>query len=159
MSESKNMITKKTILHNHLSGLDDDIVAILDKFEELVGNASSSLIPIKSSRILELNHFDHLYLRARAGNACLLGCSVLVIASISVSSPGNGVFKALLSAMMVHARSNNYLLKIENVLNPEFRMFLTREGFVFPGEEWICGSGYWSPIDVITTNELKSLPV
>ena len=41
------------------------------------------------------------------------------------------------------ADEQNYILKIENVLPPLFRKYLIQEGFVFPGEPWMCGSGYW----------------
>ncbi|EFH3073481.1 hypothetical protein BFU84_001569 [Escherichia coli] len=73
----------------------------------------------------------------------VLGYPVMVVSTISVKKPGTGIFRALLAELKCIADEQNYILKIENVLPPLFRKYLIQEGFVFPGEPWMCGSGYW----------------
>ncbi|HHM0785733.1 TPA: hypothetical protein ACRGCG_004006 [Klebsiella pneumoniae] len=51
-----------------------------------------------------------------------------------------------------------YLLKIESVISQELRRYLARQMFVFIGEEWECGSGYWVPEDDPVYPSLNTLP-
>ncbi|RCK02159.1 hypothetical protein DM059_06655, partial [Klebsiella pneumoniae] len=52
----------------------------------------------------------------------------------------------------------HYLLKIESVISQELRRYLVRQMFVFIGEEWECGSGYWVPEDDPVYPSLNTLP-
>lgn len=52
----------------------------------------------------------------------------------------------------------SYLLKIESVISQELRRYLLRQMFVFIGEEWECGSGYWVPEDDPVYPSLNTLP-
>jgi hypothetical protein len=70
------------------------------------------------------------------------GYPVMVVSTISVKEPGTGIFRALLAELKCIADEQNYILKIENTASL-FRTTLIQEGFVFPGEPWMCGSGYW----------------
>ncbi|EFZ4562092.1 hypothetical protein BL992_000027 [Shigella flexneri] len=65
----------------------------------------------------------------------------------------------LLSELKNLSIQEGYMLKIENVLPPNFRVFLVREGFIFPGESWVCGSGYWLPESEVLKNGINSLLV
>ncbi|MGE9627722.1 hypothetical protein ACQP3I_30790, partial [Escherichia coli] len=78
---------------------------------------------------------------------------------ISVKTPGKGFFRQLLSKLKEAAETNNYILKVENVISTELREFLIREGFSFPGERWMCGSGYWAPSSLRLNDQLSTLPV
>ncbi|MCG5115963.1 hypothetical protein MBF91_18990, partial [Escherichia coli] len=65
----------------------------------------------------------------------------------------------LLSELKNLSIQEGYMLKIENVLPPNFRVFLVREGFIFPGESWVCDSGYWLPESEVLKNGINSLLV
>ncbi|EFH7156777.1 hypothetical protein K5009_004839 [Escherichia coli] len=93
------------------------------------------------------------------GNCNLLGYSVLVISSISIFHRGKGIFSALLSELKTLTANEGYMLQIENVLTPHFRNFLIRQGFIFPGDSWMCGSGYWVYDTEILLNHTQDLPV
>ncbi|MCL5619282.1 hypothetical protein M5Y46_11360 [Escherichia coli] len=113
----------------------------------------------KSMKVQGLQLVDELYIRARTGKMSYLGSSVLVVATISVKTPGKGFFRQLLSKLKEAAETNNYILKVENVISTELREFLIREGFSFPGERWMCGSGYWAPSSLRLNDQLSTLPV
>ncbi|ELW0055629.1 hypothetical protein SHX58_004815 [Escherichia coli] len=121
----------------------EDLLKIKKVFADLITQASDGKIPIRSSHVHGLHHFEELYIRARAGMCSVLGYPVMVVSTISVKEPGTGIFRALLAELKCIADEQNYILKIENVLPPLFRKYLIQEGFVFPGEPWMCGSGYW----------------
>ncbi|HFL4665281.1 TPA: hypothetical protein ACG328_004699 [Escherichia coli] len=110
-------------------------------------------------KVQGLQLVDELYIRARTGKMSYLGSSVLVVATISVKTPGKGFFRQLLSKLKEAAETNNYILKVENVISTELREFLIREGFSFPGERWMCGSGYWAPSSLRLNDQLSTLPV
>lgn len=120
-----------------------DLLKIKKVFADLLTQASDGKIPIRSSHVHGLHHFEELYIRARAGMCSVLGYPVMVVSTISVKVPGTGIFRALLAELKCIAVEKHYILKIENVLPPPFRKYLIQERFVFPGEAWMCGSGYW----------------
>lgn len=146
---------------NQSDGLDfnPDIAIILDAFNTLVINTRGKFIPIKSLRLYELEFFYNLYIRVRTGNCALLNFPVLVIASVGVTEMAQGCFSALLLQLKKLAIKERYMLKIENVLTPYFRDFLTREGFIFPFDEMLSGSCYWLPEGCASIEELSQLPV
>ncbi|MDF9728139.1 hypothetical protein P4S18_026860, partial [Klebsiella pneumoniae] len=45
-----------------------------------------------------------------------------------------------------------------HVISQELRRYLARQMFVFIGEEWECGSGYWVPEDDPVYPSLNTLP-
>lgn len=69
-----------------------------------------------------------------------------------------GCFSTLLSHLKAHCKNKSYLLKIESVISQELRRYLVRQMFVFIGEEWECGSGYWVPEDDPVYPSLNTLP-
>lgn len=141
------------------SELKSDFQKIFNGFSELLSQANASIFQNKSAHIRDLKHFEELFLRVRTGKCNLLGHSVLVVSSISIKTTGQGIFSALLSELKTLAVQEGYMLKVENVLTPNFRAFLIREGFVFPGESWMCGSGYWLPDSEALKNGINALPV
>ncbi len=151
--------TKRADSSLPLSELKSDFRKILGGFFELLSQANASIFQNKSAHIRDLKHFEELFLRVRTGKCNLLGHSVLVISSISIKHPGQGIFSTLLSELKTLAVQEGYMLKIENVLTPNFRVFLVREGFIFPGESWMCGSGYWLPESEVLKNGINALPV
>ncbi|MGP8956847.1 hypothetical protein ACT024_27530 [Enterobacter mori] len=136
-----------------------DIEKILQSFSALMNEAEKSIFHSRSMQVHGLQFVDELYIRARMGKMSYLGSPVLVVATISVKTPGQGFFRELLSKLKEAAETNNLILKIENVINTELRDFLTREGFSFPGERWMCGSGYWAPSSLRLNDHLCTLPV
>ncbi|VVY65454.1 Uncharacterised protein [Escherichia coli] len=124
-----------------------------------MNEAEKSIFHSRSMQVHGLQFVDELYIRARMGKMSYLGSPVLVVATISVKTPGQGFFRELLSKLKEAAETNNLILKIENVINTELRDFLTREGFSFPGERWMCGSGYWAPSSLRLNDHLCTLPV
>lgn len=138
---------------------DRDINKILQSFTHLMVEAKKSIFHSKSMKVQGLQLVDELYIRARTGKMSYLGSSVLVVATISVKTPGKGFFRQLLSKLKEAAETNNYILKVENVISTELREFLIREGFSFPGEQWMCGSGYWAPSSLRLNDQLSTLPV
>lgn len=108
-----------------------DLLKIKKVFADLITQASDGKIPIRSSHVHGLHHFEELYIRARAGMCSVLGYPVMVVSTISVKEPGTGIFRALLAELKCIADEQNYILKIENVLPPLFRKYLIQEGFVF----------------------------
>lgn len=120
-----------------------DLLKIKKVFADLITQASNGKIPIRSSHVHGLHHFEELYIRARAGMCSVLGYPVMVVSTVSVKESGTGIFSALLTELKCIADEKDYILKIENVLPPPFRKYLIQESFVFPGEAWMCGSGYW----------------
>ncbi|EPL8955603.1 hypothetical protein RFE82_005329 [Klebsiella pneumoniae] len=60
--------------------------------------------------------------------------------------------------LKAHCKNKSYLLKIESVISQELRRYLARQMFVFIGEEWECGSGYWVPEDDPVYPSLNTLP-
>jgi hypothetical protein len=92
---------------------------------------AKSIFHSKSMKVQGLQLVDELYIRARTGKMSYLGSSVLVVATISVKTPGKGFFRQLLSKLKEAAETNNYILKVENVISTELREFLIREGFHF----------------------------
>lgn len=139
--------------------LESDLLKIKDGFFVLLEHAVLSMSHHKSSHLHGLKHFEEVYLRVRTGNCNLLGYSVLVISSISIFHRGKGIFSALLSELKTLTASEGYMLQIENVLTPHFRNFLIRQGFIFPGDSWMCGSGYWVYDTEILLNHTQDLPV
>lgn len=137
----------------------NDITKILNAFITLMNAAQECIFHSKSMKVQGLELVDELYIRARTGKMSYLGSPVLVVATISVKTPGKGFFRQLLSELKEAAETNNYILKIENVINTELREFLIREGFSFPGERWMCGSGYWAPSSLRHNDRLSTLPV
>ncbi len=137
----------------------NDITKIFNAFITLMNAAEKSVFHSKSMQIHGLQLVDELYIRAQTGKMSYLGSPVLIVATISVKSPGKGFFKELLSKLKETAESNKCILKIENVINTELREFLIREGFSFPGERWMCGSGYWAPSSLGLNDHLPTLPV
>lgn len=137
----------------------NDITKILNAFITLMNAAQECIFHSKSMKVQGLEFVDELYIRARTGKMSYLGSPVLVVATISVKTPGKGFFRQLLSELKEAAETNNYILKIENVINTELREFLIREGFSFPGERWMCGSGYWAPSSLRHNDRLSTLPV
>lgn len=107
-----------------------DLLKIKKVFADLITQASDGKIPIRSSHVHGLHHFEELYIRARAGMCSVLGYPVMVVSTISVKEPGTGIFRALLAELKCIADEQNYILKIENVLPPLFRKYLIQEGFV-----------------------------
>lgn len=152
------LISSSTSDSVRMDYINADIKEIINSYTKLLFEAQKSIIPIKSKKIYGLKHFADLYIRARAGKCWGIGIDVLVVSSISVSKPGNGVFKSLLSSLKILATEKSYLLKIESVINLGFRDFLCREGFVFPGDPSMCGSGYWAPSHILPVIELEKLP-
>ena len=138
---------------------DRDINKILQSFTHLMVEEKKSIFHSKSMKVQGLQLVDELYIRARTGKMSYLGSSVLVVATISVTTPGKGFFRQLLSKLKEAAETNNYILKVENVISTELREFLIREGFSFPGERWMCGSGYWAPSSLRLNDQLSTLPV
>lgn len=138
---------------------DRDINKILQSFTHLMVEAKKSIFHSKSMKVQGLQLVDELYIRARTGKMSYLGSSVLVVATISVKTPCKGFFRQLLSKLKEAAETNNYILKVENVISTELREFLIREGFSFPGERWMCGSGYWAPSSLRLNDQLSTLPV
>lgn len=137
----------------------NDITKILNAFITLMNAAEECIFHSKSMKVQGLELVDELYIRARTGKMSYLGSPVLVVATISVKTPGKGFFRQLLSELKEAAETNNYILKVENVINTELREFLIREGFSFPGERWMCGSGYWAPSSLRHNDRLSTLPV
>nr|WP_228720605.1 hypothetical protein [Klebsiella pneumoniae] len=84
--------------------------------------------------------------------------TVLVVSSVSVFITNQGCFSTLLSHLKAHCKNKSYLLKIESVISQELRRYLVRQMFVFIGEEWECGSGYWVPEDDPVYPSLNTLP-
>ncbi|ENU9400533.1 hypothetical protein ACE21V_002045 [Salmonella enterica] len=151
--------TKRGDFSLPFSELKPDFQKILNGFSELLSQANASIFQNKSAHIRDLKYFEELFLRVRTGKCNLLGHTVLVISSISIKYTGQGIFSALLSELKNLSIQEGYMLKIENVLPPNFRVFLVREGFIFPGESWVCGSGYWLPESEVLKNGINSLPV
>lgn len=137
----------------------NDITKISNAFITLMNAAEKSVFHSKSMQIHGLQLVDELYIRAQTGKMSYLGSPVLIVATISMKSPGKGFFKELLSKLKETAETNKCILKIENVINTELREFLIREGFSFPGERWMCGSGYWAPSSLGLNDHLSTLPV
>lgn len=123
--------------------LNSDIEIIINTFEKLMFNLEKKIFPVKSCYVTGLSLFEDIYIRSRTGSLSMLGKPVLVVSSISVLYPQQGCFSALLSRLKLHCIANSYILKIESVIAPELRSYLKRQRFVFVGEEWECGSGYW----------------
>jgi len=86
-----------------------------------------------------------MYLRFRSGPQCLWERPVLVIATIDVHNSGKGTFSELLARTKQLCRERDWVLQIENVLVPKFRLFLSRGGFITAGIDADCshGSMYW----------------
>ena len=103
---------------------DRDINKILQSFTHLMVEAKKSIFHSKSMKVQGLQLVDELYIRARTGKMSYLGSSVLVVATISVKTPGKGFFRQLLSKLKEAAETNNYILKVENVISTELREFL-----------------------------------
>nr|WP_085865876.1 hypothetical protein [Klebsiella quasipneumoniae] len=117
--------------------LEADITNIINTFERLMDESNKSIIPVKSRHVDGLALFENMYIRARSKHASLLGKPVLVVS---------------------HCKNKSYLLKIESVISQELRRYLARQMFVFIGEEWECGSGYWVPEDDPVYPSLNTLP-
>lgn len=69
---------------------DRDINKILQSFTHLMVEAKKSIFHSKSMKVQGLQLVDELYIRARTGKMSYLGSSVLVVATISVKTPGKG---------------------------------------------------------------------
>ena len=95
---------------------DRDINKILQSFTHLMVEAKKSIFHSKSMKVQGLQLVDELYIRARTGKMSYLGSSVLVVATISVKTQGKGFFRQLLSKLKEAAETNNYILKVENVI-------------------------------------------
>ncbi|HBC1342073.1 TPA: hypothetical protein IF275_000782 [Escherichia coli] len=138
--------------------LETDITNIINAFERLMDESNRSIIPVKSRHVDGLSLFENMYIRARSKHASLLGKPVLVVSSVSVFITNQGCFSTLLSHLKAHCKNKSYLLKIESVISLELRRYLVRQMFVFIGEEWECGSGYWVPEDDPVYPSLNTLP-
>ncbi len=86
-----------------------------------------------------------IYLRFRSGCQALWQRPVLVLATIDVRNSGQGTFSALLARTKDLCRERDWVLQVENVINPKFRRFLLRGGFTPQGIDAKVshGSLYW----------------
>lgn len=139
--------------------LDADIKKIINNFEKSMAECDVKIIQVKSKHVDGLSLFEEMYIRTRSGSFSLLGKPVLVVSSVSVLIKNQGCFSALLSRLKTHCTNKGYLLKIESVIAQELRTYLVREMFVFTGEEWQCGSGYWVHEDDPMYPFLNTLPI
>lgn len=139
--------------------LNSDIEKIINCFEKLMAECDEKTIPVKSNHVDDLSLFEEMYIRSRSGYLSMLDKPVLVVSSVSVLIKNQGCFSTLLSRLKEHCTNKGYLLKIESVIAQELRTYLVRQMFVFTGEEWLCGSGYWVHEDDPMYPFLNTLPI
>jgi hypothetical protein len=72
----------------------NDITKIFNAFITLMNAAEKSVFHSKSMQIHGLQLVDELYIRAQTGKMSYLGSPVLIVATISVKSPGRDFSKS-----------------------------------------------------------------
>ncbi|WOL24511.1 hypothetical protein fHeYen902_165 [Yersinia phage fHe-Yen9-02] len=123
--------------------VEQDIDLIVAEFDKAMVSAEKSAFGSVSYYVEDLKHTS-LYLRIYTGRQCRWTRPVIVISTINVYKTGKGTFHALLAKLKVLAAERQWIIKVENVLMPEFRSYLQRQDFVMHGERH-CGIGnmFW----------------
>lgn len=114
----------------------------MEKLISLIVAEYSNLYKSASTRLTgsAAYHFSHtipeledyfLYMRCLTGRQKQWSKTVLVIANIVVPEElcGKGFFKQLISATMKLCADQDWVLQVENVLNPRLYDYLVRKGF------------------------------
>ena len=135
---------------NFQQELDAEIDSVIDQCCIIVARTEQSAFGHVAEHLTGLRRMS-LYVRGLSGIQRQWQSPCLVISTIDVAPAyqRQGIFTKLLAELLRVCRDNQWVLKFENVINPELRTYLERFDF-HPapnarGSEELIGSMYWLP--------------